>query len=186
MCSVLMCIWVRKINGVRWISRTPDPKSETIWTYYKELINNAQVFHHDVLFVCQKAPRTIKYILKDPLLTSVMEDMYKFKMYQTHILKDILILLERFLRIHYNVMLGTYPVETQWRVLVDIQKTVDKLFEEMVFNVPEVSTVHNIMDIDAYISQREAVVKAVLLRYLRVVANKYMESIGHLVAFDCY
>lgn len=161
-----------------------DTKPE-IWEYYTTLISNKIVNTSPHTYRHLKAPKKIIYIYRHPHIVQLLEDMYVFRIYQSEILADMVILLEHFLKLHYNVMLGVYDVQLNIQVIIDLRNAITQLFNDFVFNLPQVSTVLMIPNIDTYVEKRQTHLENILNKLIRVMANKYPDTSERIIAFTC-
>lgn len=182
---VAMLVFVNGWKGVQNKFVNTPTSTENIWTYYDNLISGKVVNSSPHTFRQTKAPKRLVYIHRHPNLVYVMEDMYVFRNYQSEILADMLILLEHFCKVHYNVMLGKYDVSTNVQVLIDMKHAIVRLFDDFIFNLPSISTVLYIQDIDQYVEERKTHVHGVLNRFLQILRNKYPNESEGLLAFAC-
>jgi hypothetical protein len=152
-----------------------------IWKYYKEICKNKMVLS-DIYFV-NKAPNTIKYILMNEDIKGILEDFHVISLYQEDLLADIIILTEYFCKVHFNVVIGKYDACTYSDILKDIQREILQKLSITIFNIPSISTMVDIPDINTYIDTKKRDLHALTNKYMNILKHKYNEQCAHLHSF---
>jgi hypothetical protein len=156
---------------------------ESIWAFYIDLVKDKQVCTSPNTFRYNKAPNKIKYIFHHPELVSCMENLYVLQRFNPMILADILILIEHFCRIHYKAILEKYDPVLSVQPMLDIKQSVNALFDQMIFNVPKVSSTIDVADIDVFVNDQKSHMNVVLTKYIQIFRNKYHAQCEHILAF---
>lgn len=124
----------------------------SVWDDYNKLLTNKQVENISVYQV-YKAPDKLKYIfINTPLHKKLKQnlELLKFlKYYQPDIISDVVILIEKFLHIHYNVVIKKYD-DSYIPILYDIKLEIIRLLNNVVYNTHNISTIVDIKNIDDY------------------------------------
>lgn len=161
------------------ISKDNNPKdankSMKIWNFYTELIEDKQVLSSVHIQSLIKSPKHFHYIFKNQDLKNAFEDLYVLKVFDQHLLGEILILTEAFMKIHFNVMIDKYNPKLNVQNLEDIVSAINDLFQRFVFNIPRTSSLFNIPDLDVYVEERHILIIKMLQRYVKIMRNKYSE-----------
>lgn len=158
------------------------------WKEYASLIKDKPVVNN-TLYGIHKGPREIKYIPMHKDITYLIEQLDFTRKYQPDLLLDVIIYLEYFFKIHYNVLIGKYNVCQNISVLRDIKRQVMSILSTFVFNLPDKSTIVDITDIDAFMQQRIRDMMAILNRYITMIKNKYEKQcmdVLDVAEYDAY
>jgi hypothetical protein len=100
-----------------------EKESKRIWANYSELIKDKQVLNNHI-FSVHKAPKQLKYIHMHKDLKERLEDLKFVSKYEPNLLLDIIIYMEHFLKIHFNVMINKYDLDLYLPLLYDIKDVV--------------------------------------------------------------
>jgi hypothetical protein len=92
---------------------------------------------------------------------------------------DIIVMLEYFLKIHFNVMIGKYDIQTYFVILKDIRKEVINALYSSFFNVPEYSTTFYSKNLQGDMRHETTKLQAITFKYLKVASHKYRSDLSH-------
>lgn len=148
-----------------------ENESKMIWKRYSEMIKGKQVLNNHIFHV-HKAPKQIKYIHMHRDLKDKLEDLEFILKYEPDLVLDIIIYLEFFLKIHYNIMINKYNIELYLPVLYDIKDTIFNLLSFSTFNLPSVSSIVDIPNIDEYIFIKRQDIHVLLNKYINILKHK--------------
>jgi hypothetical protein len=166
-------------------AKNVDKKNEEIWKYYQQLTSKRHVSFSRV-YAVDKGPKTIKYIFLNPRVKSIMEQLYFMRHYQEDLLANIIIYVETFFRLHYNVIIGKYDACRYIPIIKDIQIEILELFGHITFNVPKHSSIIDIPDIDKHIHKKQKELHAITTRYITVLKHKFKNCADIMFAFRPY
>lgn len=92
---------------------------------------------------------------------------------------DFIILLEYFLKFHFNIMIGKYDVESNFVVLKDIRHEMLNLLQTCTYNIPNISKVFDGRNLDERIRIAGFKLQALTYRYVKIIYKKYHDVLDH-------
>jgi len=158
-----------------------ETNTAKIWFYYTHLVKNKHVLSSRNIYKYQYPPKSLQYIERNITVKSVFEKLYPIRVFDEHLIGEIIILVEHFLRTHYKVVIGKYDPQLFIQHLEDIAEEVDVLFQRFVYNIPNVSSLFDIEDLDMYVHEQHKIMMNLLQRHIRIVRNKYHLSTNRVV-----
>lgn len=126
-----------------------------------------------------KTPRSLKYLLKKDEYVNIIYDLRFLNTYDKPTYHKLVSLANYFLKIHYNTMLGKYDFDQNLGVLKDIRNEMLNCMSAAFFNVPKVSKILDIPDIDSYLKLRTRRMQAITYRYMKTIYHKFTKSRKH-------
>ena len=163
------------IMGGFWYLRSKNRKGDSsgvIWKKYNELTKDKIIFSKNTVNI-YKGTSSLKYILMHEGMKSIIEDLDFILKFNPDIIIDIIILLEYFYKIHYNVMIEKYDACSYIPILQDIRNEVVNTFSTFVFNLPDISTTIDIPDIDSFMNTKLREIQSLLQKQLSIIKNKF-------------
>jgi hypothetical protein len=127
----------------------------------------------DRIFYFHKTPINLRYLNRANDLKAIMYDLKMLAIFDRQSLEKIMSYLEHFLKLHYKMMMGKYDFNTNFPILRDTRNDLLNAMKAIYYNIPKVSNLYKINDIDAYMEERIALMQAKTNRYLRSVYHKY-------------
>jgi len=125
------------------------------------------------IYAVHKTPRNLKYIKQTQDIKQIVYELRFLQIYDEELYEKIVSYIEYFLKIHYNTMLGKYDFGLYFPVLKDIRNEILNSMKTIYFNIPNVSTILDIKNIDNYVEQRILRIQSITLKYLKILYNKY-------------
>lgn len=174
MMCIVMFMYMKSLYFSRITERTHRKQQDIIWDYYKTLVKDKPVVN-DTVYTVSKGSKTLKYVMMNATCMSFLERMYFLRHYNPSLLADVIIFLEHFFKIHYNVLIGKYDACTNISILKDIQKELLNLMNQVVFNIPKTSLIVDIKDMDAYMHTQQRILHALTNKYMQVLKHKHNE-----------
>lgn len=173
-------------NGVTKIAWRQDKKnSSSLWSDIKISATESRILTTSpYLFQCAKPPKDIRYLLRDNRIRSAMEDLYQLKHFDQDTLFDMVLMLEHFMKIHFNIVIGAYDSVMYMQVMKDTTSAIMEYFDILIYNTPKASTTLNIPDITLFIDRYRVFIQTILYQYIRVIKHKYRNECEHLIAFE--
>lgn len=137
-------------------------------------------FSEGALFAFHKNPKRLTYI-RDKTASTLSDMLYDMRFiiaYDSDLFNRVVILLETFLRVHYNVMLDRYDTALYLPVLHDLRRTIANRMHTMIFVIPKVSTIAVVRgdNLDKFLIQQIDVLNSVTARYMKMVYNKFQHK----------
>lgn len=187
---LMIVVWyvVKNQSPLQWnnmmYSKTSSDQVD-LWKKLEPLLLERPVTMAHMLYGQLKQRRKLRYIKRDKRFYDIIQNLWKFRMYNTDAIVNIVLLLEHFLKIHFNVVLQIYDTSLYVPVMLDIRDDIMALLDDIDFCIPEVSRIHQIDDIPRYLYDIKKSLAFVLSQYLKVVKNKFLKTHSHLFTFTC-
>jgi hypothetical protein len=143
-----------------------------VWIQYNKLVKDKRIFNKNNVSI-YKGPTTLKYILMQKDMKGIMEDLAFILKFHPDILINVLILLENFFKIHYNVMIHKYDACSYIPVLIDIESEVLNTLSMFVFNLPNMSTTIDIENIDSFMEVKIRDIQSLTQKYMTILKHKF-------------
>jgi len=125
-----------------------------------------------------KVHKPLKDIYHVKKNTEVKETIYRLnflKIYDNEQYIDVVVLLEYFFKIHFNVMIGKYDYKSNMDVLTDIKNEIINSLYTSFYNIPKVSKT---VDADVEKELKFSIIKlqAIMTKYLRIAKHKFEKN----------
>lgn len=150
-------------------------KIEYIDNIEKQLNHDYEIPENKIYHI-HKTPRNIKYIKKNEDIKNIIYDLKFLQIYNKELYEKFISYFEYFLKIHYNVMLEKYDYRTYFSILKDIRNEILNIMKSIYFNVPKISTIIDIPDLDKYIEKRILIIQSITYKYMKIAYNKYSQD----------
>lgn len=167
--------WLGPILRKRTTQRYIRGSKGSLWEEYEAMVRDKPVFSGSMFFL-HKGPQRLRYILMNEDAKGVIEDLDFIRKYNPEVLADAIIYLEYFFKVHYNVMIQKYDPCTYITILQDVSKACLNTLARSTFNIPKVSTIIDIPDLDEYMEGKIRALQAIMESYMQVLKNKYRDS----------
>jgi hypothetical protein len=138
----------------------------------KTIGNDFEILDNKIYYI-HKTPRNLKYIKRTEDIKQIIYDLKFLKIYDNALYEKITSYLEYFLKLHYKIMLGKYDYELNFQILKDIRNEILNSMKTIYFNIPNISKILDIKNIDNYIEQRIIKIQSITGKYLNIVYHKY-------------
>jgi hypothetical protein len=151
-------------------------------------INNMQdlVTHHDTqemivntVYKVHKPLKDLRYVKSSKEMQETLYNMRFLLIYDKEDFIDLVVLIEYFLKIHFNVMIGKYDVYTYYAILKDIRKEILNAMHSSFFDIPQYSTTFDSPDLIKELQLATKKVQAITYKYLKVLSHKYRKQLFH-------
>lgn len=155
-------------------------KSSDIWRNIDNMIKD-YTFVDNNIFSIHKAPKSIKFIKTNKDISNIIEQLEFLKIYQKDTYLKIIIYLEYFLKLHYNVMIDKYDPCLYYPIMKDIRKEILNLMNSLYFSLPIKSNILDIKNIDEYINKYIIEIQAITTNYMSILKNKYKNKCENIL-----
>lgn len=149
----------------------------------KELEGDFETPVNDVLYI-HKSPRNIKFIKKHEYVRQVLYDLKFLNIYDKGLYHRLHTLTENFLKLHFKIMIGKYEFDLYYPMLVDTRFEILNDMKSIYFNIPSVSTILYIKDVDAYVEERIKKMQSITYKLIKLLCNKYKREFKPPYNFD--
>jgi hypothetical protein len=133
----------------------------------------------NTVYQINKPLKDLRYI---KTLKEIQECLYNIRfllIYDKEDFIDFVVLIEYFLKIHFNVMIGKYDVQTYFAILKDIRKEILNALHSSFFNIPQYSTTFDSPNLVKDMQLELKHIQAITFRYMKVLTHKYRKQLHH-------
>jgi hypothetical protein len=141
----------------------------------KELSDDHEVPENKIFYI-HKSPRNLKYLRKHKELQQAVFDLKFLQIYDRALFNKMIIFIEYFLKIHFKVMIGKYEFSLYYPMLRDARSEILNTMKSAHLNIPNISTILYIKDIDDYLETRIRLVQAVTYKLMKLLCHKKRAS----------
>lgn len=128
------------------------------------------------IFSMHKTPRSLKYIKRTDDIRQILYQLKFLNIYEPSLYDRLVTYSETFLKIHYKMMLGKYDFKTYYPILQDTRNELLNIMKTIYFNVPNISTILDIPDLDKVVDDTVTRMQAKTYKYIKIVYHKYAGS----------
>ena len=131
----------------------------------------------ETVYKLHKPLKSLRFIKNNNEATQLVYYLRFLMIYDREGYLDFIIYLEYFLKLHFNIMIGKYDVQTNFIILKDVRYELLNALQTSTFNIPNVSKVFDSKNLDERI--RIAIIKlqALTYRYVKIIYKKYHDVI---------
>jgi hypothetical protein len=133
----------------------------------------------NTVYKIHKPLKDLRYI---KTLREMQESLYNLRfllVYDKEDFIDFVVMIEYFLKIHFNVMIGKYDVQTYYAILKDIRKEILNALHSSFFDIPQYSTTFDSPNLIKDMQLELKRIQAITYRYMKVLSNKYRKQLYH-------
>ena len=127
-------------------------------------------------FSIHKTPTNIKYLMKKDDYVKVVYDLKFMKLYDKALYYKLITYINDFLKIHYKVMLMKYDYHLNFQILKDLRHEILNIMKSMHLNIPSISKILAIPDIDKFIIDRTKLLQGLTYKYLKIMYHKFTKE----------
>lgn len=133
----------------------------------------------ETVYKVHKPLKSLRFIKNNNEATQLVYYLRFLMIYDREGYLDFIIYLEYFLKLHFNIMIGKYDVETNFIILKDIRYELLNALQTTTYNIPNISKVFDGKNLDERV--RTAIIKlqALTYRYVKIIYKKYHDIIDH-------
>ena len=181
--KIFMLLTLICILGYMWWLKYQEDKSladldEVFIDKLEKDINQELVNEH--LYFIHRSPSKFKYIRKKTEVVNFILAMKFLDIYYQDAYHKLITYLEAFFKIHFNILIGKYDGCSFLPILSDIRIEILNIMSTLVFNLPQISTIVDIKDIDIYVDKQTRNIDAILQKHIKIAYHKYNLSCTHL------
>lgn len=152
--------YIKDIEQTVLSHNTPEMMLETVYKVHKPL-------------------KSLRFIKNNNEATQLVYYLRFLMIYDREGYLDFIIYLEYFLKIHFNIMIGKYDVETNFIILKDIRYELLNALQTTTYNIPNTSRVFDGKDLDERLKIAIIKLQALTYRYVKIIYKKYHDVIEH-------
>lgn len=135
------------------------------------------------VYIIHKPLKDIYHIKKNNLIKDILYRLKFLQIYEDQQYLDIVVMIEYFLKIHFNVMIDKYDYITYYNILEDIRDEILNALYSCYFNIPKYSKTYDSINLEADLKQSIYRLQSITMKLLKIVRNKYQVP-SHQKTFD--
>ena len=133
----------------------------------------------NTVYKIHKPLKDLRYIKSLKEMQETLYDIRFLMIYDKEDFIDLIVMIEYFLKIHFNVMIGKYDIQTYYAILKDIRKELLNAMHSAFFDIPQYSTTFDSPDLNKEMKIATKRLQAITYRYLKVLSHKYRDQLYH-------
>lgn len=133
----------------------------------------------ETVYKVHKPLKSLRFIKNNYEATQLVYYLRFLMIYNKEAYLDFIIYLEYFLKIHFNIMIGKYDVETNFVILKDIRYELLNALQTTTYIIPNISRVFDGNNLDERIKIAIIKLQAITYRYIKIVYKKYHDVLNH-------
>lgn len=141
----------------------------------KKLSDDSEIPENKIYYI-HKTPRSLKYIKQTHDIRDIIFDLKFLEIYDIVSYYKLISYIEYFLKIHYKILLNKYDYETYFPILKDIRAEILNTMKGVYYNIPDISRIILIDNINDYLEERIFKLQAKTYRYIKILYHKYGSS----------
>lgn len=149
----------------------------------KDLEGDFETPVKDVFYI-HKSPRNIKFIKKHEVIRQILYDLKFLTIYDKGLYHRLFTITENFLKMHFKIMIGKYEFDLYYPMLVDSRMEILNVMKSIYYNIPSVSTILYIKNLDSYVEERIRKMQSITYKLLKLLCNKYNREFKPPYNFD--
>lgn len=160
------------LKNYKTVEKKNNNQESFIASVEKELSDDHEVPENRIFYI-HKFPRSLKFLRRHRELQQAVFDLKFLQIYDRALFNKMVAFLEYFLKIHFKIMIGKYDFTLYYPVLRDIRSETLNTMKSVHLNIPNISTILYIKDVDAYVEQRIRLVQAVTYKLMKLLSHKH-------------
>lgn len=133
----------------------------------------------ETVYKVHKPLKSLRFIKNNNDATKLVYYLRFLMIYDREGYLDFIIYLEYFLKLHFNIMIEKYDVETNYLILKDVRYELLNVLQTATYSIPNVSKVFDGKNLDERMHTAIFKLQALTYRYVKIVYKKYHEVLGH-------
>ncbi len=125
------------------------------------------------VYIIHKPLKDIYHIKKNNVFKEVVFRLKFLQIYDQQHYFDIVVMMEYFLKIHFNTMIGKYDHQTNYKILEDIREEIINTLYSCYFNIPRYSRTFDSPNLDNDLKYSIRMFQSITYKLLKIVRNKY-------------
>lgn len=134
----------------------------------------------ETVYKLHKPLKNLRFVKNNKEASNVLYYLRFLKIYDDEMYLDFIIYLEFFLKIHFNIMIEKYDVETNYSILQDLRHELLNTLQAFHFNIPNYSSTFDDKDLDQRLRTAIAKFQAMTYRYMKILHKKYKKRLVHI------
>lgn len=133
----------------------------------------------ETVYKLHKPLKSLRFIKNNREATQLVYYLRFLMIYDRETYLDFIVYFEYFLKLHFNMMIGKYDVETNFVILKDVRYELLNILQASTYNFPTISRVFDGKDLDQRIRTAILKLQAFTYRYVKIIYKKYHDILNH-------
>lgn len=166
-------------------SKTDNIKKQNELNQYIKDIEETVITHStpqmvlETVYKLHKPLKSLRFIKNNKEAIQLIYYLRFLMIYDREGYLDLIVYLEYFLKLHFNIMIEKYDVETNFVILKDIRREILNGLQASWYNIPNISRVFDSKDLDQRMQIAIKKVQALTYRYVKIIYKKYHDKLHH-------
>jgi hypothetical protein len=174
----LILLYLIYANGQVETKQQNNDVSSFIDVLEKELPETApKALLVESTYLLHKPPKNFKHVKTNKDIMNALYGLRFLMTYDKIVLLQVAMLLEYFLKIHFNMILGKYDATTYTEILLDIRHELLNLLHSVFFVIPDISKVFESTALDDDLKTGIYKLQSITYRYVKIVFKKYKNKL---------
>jgi hypothetical protein len=176
--SLLIVISIIIWQNLEKTSKTDENMNKFILDIQDELSKEYEIPDKKT-YTIHKSPKTLKYLMKKDDFMNLIYDLKFMKIYDKSSYYKLISYINYFLKIHYYVVLEKYDFKLNFPILKDLRNDILNIMKSIHYNIPDISTILDIKNVDIYVQQRTKKMQGLTYKYLKIIYHKFNKSLTY-------
>lgn len=157
--------------------------SDKFWKTVSKQLQDYEIVN-DQVFLVHKPPETLKYLFFHPQVVDTLEDLKFMLIYEKDLFLRLIIYIEWFMKVQYNIMIEKYNACSFYPILRDLRREIMNILASLVFNMKPYSNILDIPNMIEFTQLRTRNIQTITWRYMTIVKHKYNHTCSHVMEDD--
>lgn len=150
-------------------------------TYLEQLVlsHNTPEMIVEFVYKIHKPLKSLRFIRQNKEARETLYLLRFLLIYDKEDFIDIIICLEYFFKIHYNVLIEKYDISTNFAVLKDLRSEMLNALYSSYFNIPNISKTFDVPNLENELDLGIKRIQALTYRHMKILYHKYSKELKH-------
>lgn len=125
------------------------------------------------VYIIHKPLKDLYHIRKNNVVREVVYTLKFLQIYDKQQYLDIVVMIEYFLKIHFNVMIAKYDHQTYYTILEDVRDEIINSLYSCYYNIPRYSKTYDSPNLERDLKNAIFKFQSISFKLLKIVRNKY-------------
>lgn len=133
----------------------------------------------ETVYKLHKPLKSLRFVKNNEEASELVYNLRYLDIYEHELYFDFIIYLEYFLKLHFNMMIGKYDIDTNYTILQDVRYELLNTLQSYHFKIPDYSTTFDGGNLVDRLSISIAKLQALTYRYMKILHKKYQRKLPH-------